>query len=138
MKALTIKQPWASLIIHGIKDVENRSWNTKFRGKFLIHSSKTFDTDATLTKRQVDLCVSKGFLKQNDDGSWDWKIDFPRGVILGECNLIDVMPPTATPSTDASIWKENMAFGLVISDAKQLDEPIPVKGNLGFWEYNMK
>ena len=32
MKALTIKQPWASLIVHGIKDIENRTWRTDYRG----------------------------------------------------------------------------------------------------------
>ena len=39
MKAITIRQPWASLIVHGIKDIENRSWQTNFRGRVLIHSS---------------------------------------------------------------------------------------------------
>lgn len=39
MKALSIRQPWAWLIIHGGKDVENRSWHTKFRGRFLVHAS---------------------------------------------------------------------------------------------------
>lgn len=43
MKALSIKQPWAWLITQGIKDVENRSWRTGFRGDFLIHASKSFD-----------------------------------------------------------------------------------------------
>ncbi|NBF09766.1 ASCH domain-containing protein [Pseudomonas sp. Fl4BN1] len=40
MKALSIRQPWAWLIIHGGKDVENRSWHTKYRGRFLVHASK--------------------------------------------------------------------------------------------------
>lgn len=38
MKAITIRQPWASLIVHGIKDIENRSWQTNFRGRVLILS----------------------------------------------------------------------------------------------------
>lgn len=40
MKALSIKQPYATLIAKGIKDVENRTWKTNFRGKIYIHSSK--------------------------------------------------------------------------------------------------
>lgn len=134
MKALTIRQPWASLVAHGIKDVENRSWSTRFRGKFLIHSAKVFDTNAKLTKKQVEECVNKGVLKRNDDGSWDWLIDFPRGVILGECELADIKPP-AINSDDESIWKEDIAFGLVIKNAKLLEKPIPANGSLGFWEY---
>lgn len=39
MKALSIKQPWASLIANGIKDIENRTWQTKFRGRIYIHAS---------------------------------------------------------------------------------------------------
>lgn len=41
MKALSIRQPWAWLIAHGYKDIENRVWPTDYRGKFLIHASST-------------------------------------------------------------------------------------------------
>lgn len=41
MKALSIKQPWAWLIVHGFKPIENRTWATRYRGRFLIHASKT-------------------------------------------------------------------------------------------------
>lgn len=40
LPALTIRQPWADLILSGVKDVENRHWSTRFRGPLLIHSSK--------------------------------------------------------------------------------------------------
>ena len=39
MKAITIKQPFASLIVEGIKDIENRTWKTNLRGRVLIHAS---------------------------------------------------------------------------------------------------
>lgn len=45
MKAITIKQPWASLIVVGIKDVENRTWKTNFRGRVLIHASAKADKE---------------------------------------------------------------------------------------------
>ena len=41
MKALTIRQPWASLIVDGEKRVENRTWPTKYRGPLLIHAGKS-------------------------------------------------------------------------------------------------
>lgn len=51
MKAITIKQPWASLIVHGIKDIENRTWLTHFRGRVLIHAAgshgRKFSVDLT-------------------------------------------------------------------------------------------
>lgn len=43
MKALSILQPWAWLIVEGYKDVENRTWKTGFRGKFLIHAPQVVD-----------------------------------------------------------------------------------------------
>jgi hypothetical protein len=46
MKILSIRQPWAHLIVHGSKNVENRSWPTKYRGAFLIHASLNIDRAA--------------------------------------------------------------------------------------------
>jgi hypothetical protein len=43
LKALTIRQPWASLIIAGIKDVENRTWSTGYRGELVIHAGRSVD-----------------------------------------------------------------------------------------------
>lgn len=43
MKALSIKEPWAWLIVQGIKDIENRTWRTNYRGRVLIHASRSFD-----------------------------------------------------------------------------------------------
>jgi hypothetical protein len=48
MLALSVRQPWAWMIIHGGKDVENRDWPTKVRGRVLIHAAKT------MTKREWD------------------------------------------------------------------------------------
>ncbi len=43
MKVLTIKQPWATLIMQGDKRFEFRSWQTKYRGDLLIHAGKGID-----------------------------------------------------------------------------------------------
>ncbi|HDU8694716.1 TPA: ASCH domain-containing protein, partial [Morganella morganii subsp. morganii] len=40
MKAISIRQPWAWLIVNGHKDIENRSWRTKYRGQVLVHASQ--------------------------------------------------------------------------------------------------
>lgn len=45
MKALSIRQPWAWLIIHGGKDIENRTWHTSHRGRFLVHAAKGMTKD---------------------------------------------------------------------------------------------
>lgn len=45
MKALSIRQPWAWLIVNGHKPVENRTWATNHRGDLLIHAGQVFDTE---------------------------------------------------------------------------------------------
>jgi hypothetical protein len=52
MKALSIMQPWAWLIVNGLKDIENRKWSTDFRGEFLVHAGKTYDEGAHIALRQ--------------------------------------------------------------------------------------
>ena len=43
---LSIRQPWAYLVVNDIKNIENRSWKTKYRGKFFVHASLRYDTYA--------------------------------------------------------------------------------------------
>lgn len=43
MKVLSIREPWASIIINGYKEYEFRSWKTNYRGKILIHASKNIE-----------------------------------------------------------------------------------------------
>ena len=49
VKILSIRQPWAYLIIHGSKNIENRSWPTKYRGQLLVHASLNIDHEACRT-----------------------------------------------------------------------------------------
>ena len=69
MKTLSLKQPFAELILQGRKKIELRKWNTQFLGEFLIHSSKIPDDKAM-----------KKFGFEN----------LPCGFILGKANLVDV------------------------------------------------
>src|SRR5215472_10255761 len=48
VKILSIRQPWAYLITRGSKDIENRSWPTKYRGPFLVHASLRVEKKACL------------------------------------------------------------------------------------------
>jgi hypothetical protein len=45
MKVLSIRQPWAFLIVNGHKNIENRDWLTAYRGPVLIHAGKQWDED---------------------------------------------------------------------------------------------
>ena len=55
MKALTLKQPWASLILSGAKRVETRSWSTNYRGPLIIAAS------AAISKADHALCYTDPF-----------------------------------------------------------------------------
>ena len=119
MKALSLKQPFAELVVSGRKTIELRKWNTKFRGKFLIHSSKTPD--------------KKGMEKFGFG-------ELPNGFIVGEANLANVKEYKSKEEfdNDKSWHLANDAYGkygFILEDAKRI-KPIPAKGMLGFWDYN--
>jgi len=71
MKVLTIKQPWATLIMQGDKKYEFRSWQTKHRGDLLIHAGKGVDKEAV--KRLKQYLPDK----------------LPQGLILGKVKIVD-------------------------------------------------
>lgn len=91
-KVLSIKQPWASLIAHGIKDIENRSWKTKFRGTILIHVSAPTKFNVGFTDDQAKLAIP--VLKTAIDGT------MPFGAIIGEVDIVDCV------INHSSIWAE--------------------------------
>ena len=128
MKVLTIKQPWAALIMQKDKRFEFRSWQTKYRGDLLIHAGKGIDKEAM--KR-----LSKYIPK-----------DMTTGKILGKVTLVDCVKMSSEFKemllkenkdiyTDSS-FKEN--YGWQLENAEVFDEPIEAKGKLSLWEYDLK
>ena len=126
MKVLTIKQPWATLIMQGDKRFEFRGWQTKYRGELLIHAGKGIDKEAI--KR-----LSKYLPKE-----------LPLGKILGKVTLVDCIK--MSPEFKEELLKENRDiytkssfqenYGWQIENVQVFDEPIDAKGHLSLWEYN--
>lgn len=115
--ALTVKQPWAHLICHGYKSIENRSWNTNYRGPLLIHASKLVDYAGL--GRATSLAKSIGVVLPSFT-SWS------SGGVVGVANLVDVI----TESDD--MFFEG-PFGFVLDEAK----PITFyrkSGSPGLWK----
>lgn len=77
-RALTIRQPWASLIAAGVKTIETRSWQTGYRGPLLIHAGKA------LYRREDCEAVAEQL------GS-KWPI-LPLGAVVAVADLVDVVP----------------------------------------------
>jgi len=121
MKALSIKQPFAELILQGRKKIELRTWNTKFRGEFLIHASKIPNKQAMKTFNFTDLHY---------------------GFIVGKAKLVDVKIYKNEEEHNkdkelhlASNYSDT--HGFILNDIERL-KPIPYKGNLNFWNFKGK
>lgn len=122
MKALSIKQPWASLIVDGHKPLENRSWNTKFRGEFYIHASKKFDRKGYQWVRDNFPNIDISPMYMNSGG------------IVGKATLINVVHESEerllTEKDKPWFFGE---YGFILDNAKPLPFA-PYKGQLGFFE----
>ena len=126
MKCLSISQPFSDLILQGKKTIELRSWNTKFRGEFLIHSPK---------KIRIDDCKR---LKINEKS-------LITGAIIGKAEIFDVKKyhSSLEISKDhklhfASTKLQDKKFGFMIKNAKAFRIPLPCNGKLGFFEINLE
>lgn len=114
MKALSIMQPWAWLIVSGQKDIENRSWSTTFRGRILVHAGKRMDVEGEM------------WLRNNMPWVFDKTMIFARGGIVGEVEI------TGCVQESTSQWF-NGPFGFQLADGKPLPFR-PLRGKLGFFE----
>lgn len=127
MKALTIKQPWAGLIIAGIKDVENRTWKTAYRGRVLIHTSKTPCSRGELEAYPLPALSKSINLNEYTPGQ------FTNGAIIGSIELVDCV------MNHPSEWAEKGVYNWVLTDPVKFEKPIlNVKGMLGLWDYKGK
>lgn len=83
MKCLSIMQPWASLVMHGLKTIETRSWSTTHVGPLLIHAG------SKATHAQIELRHEEPFRSALAGvGIHRWQ-DLPLGVVLGTVVLME-------------------------------------------------
>jgi hypothetical protein len=124
MKALSLKQPWLWAVLHASKLVENRRWNTHYRGPILLHASKgcTQDYYAGAVNWMAAYDLLPG------DGLPPALHLMPRGGIVGRARIVDVippgnLPPTFRPASWAGIdmrWHMPEQFGFVLADVESL------------------
>ncbi len=127
MKAITIRQPWASLIAENIKTIEIRSWQTRYRGRLYIHAGKGID---------------RKYLKDYEN-IINIK-DMPKGNIIAECNLTDCVlldkkyidNYNKLNKHKGYILKDDCIgyYGWILSDIKKI-KPIEINGKLSLWDY---
>lgn len=124
MKVISIRQPWASLIINGYKKYEFRTWKTSFRGIIYIHASQQME------KNQLDRFQSL-------------KFHYPTGVIIGMVEITDCVKVT-------KLWEDQLieqnefiygatrnrtGYAFEMKQAYKFEKPIKVSGQLGIWNY---
>lgn len=127
--ALSIKQPWASLIAHGFKDIENRTWPTRFRGLFYIHASKVLDPDECIAAQNLIMNPRldfPNFYKIRETLGETKFRDLPKGAIIGTAEIVDCVTESESP------WFVG-EFGFVIKNARLFKTPMPCPGALSFW-----
>lgn len=145
MKAITVKQPYAHLICAGIKDIENRTWKTNYKGRILIHASMDKSLNLTvLTKEQYQDAANRlNPIPTISSDKWD------RGAIIGSVEIVDCV------INHPSIWAEKEVledwtsknipgkyskpvYNWVLANPILFDKPIlNVKGKLSFWDYDL-
>ncbi len=130
MKALSLTQPWAQLVVWGQKQFETRSWRTAHRGPIAIHASKSFP------KWAREFCDDEHFFEVL--GS-NWAESAPLGAIVGIVSVISCLPTEVV--IEQTISMDEQAFGdwspgryaWGLNGPLWLIDPIPVRGMLGLW-----
>jgi len=111
--ALSVRQPWANLLVWGLKTIEVRSWSTNYRGPLLIHASK-----------KVDEIGNKRFPMNNQ----------ALGAVVGQVDLIDVKPFTVELWSDLADSHLDLGpyfsglYAWYVTNPIPFDEPIPFPG----------
>lgn len=131
MRALTVRQPWAWAILHGGKDIENRTRNVAgpYRGPVAIHAGQSEDEPA-----YDDDMIRQALGEQAD--SWYLLERMATGAFLGVVDLVSVHHDSdhgRHPSDRCSWWAQTDVWHLMLANPRPLPEPIPARGMLGLW-----
>jgi len=163
MKALTLYQPWATLVAIGAKRIETRSWKTNYRGPLAIHVSKNKKIDHNLWWSEPFASALEGTLVHIGPSqllgqtSTSYQIltqNLCLGCVIATCELV------ACQKIDDYDWsvyqsgwmkgthffeasQKEKAFGnfeigrymWFLANIQKLPEPIPAKGAMGLWEF---
>ena len=112
--ALSVQQPWAWLVVHGHKDIENRDWPTRVRGPVAIHAGKKIDHDGVrfIAREYPDIALPT---------------HFETGGIVGVVTVTDCV------RSHPSRWFQG-AYGFVLAGQRAVPF-VPCRGQLGFFRW---
>lgn len=132
MKApvLSVARPWSTWLAAGIKDIENRTWTTNYRGPMWIHAAKSWNDDATDIAEQIlgDWVIEDLRFSVRTD-------DHPTGILA----LVDLTGVCErgrdfrNGCAECGPWAAHGQYHMRIANPRPLTEPIPARGRLGLW-----
>ena len=131
MKAITLTQPWATLMAIGAKTLETRGWATKYRGPIAIHAAKAWDSSD---------CEHEPFRSVLMAAGYDRDEKIPRGAILAIAELVNCIPTTYASFVNRPPHEEEFGnygpgrYAFDMRNVFRLVEPIPCRGALSLWD----
>lgn len=131
VKALTLLQPWATLVAIRAKKIETRSWSTPYRGPLLIHASKKLPQDAywALVKSPFSEALAKAGIERVEQ--------YHPGCIIAVVDLMDCVRITADnapPEPEFSFGNYTPGrYAWHLANVQVFPAPVPARGSLGLW-----
>jgi hypothetical protein len=140
VKALTVRQPWATLIASGAKRIETRGWAPGYRGRLAIHAAKGFPGSAKA------VCLDEPFFSAlTVERGAQQALALPFGAIIATADLVEVLrigpsssgwrPPGGERERAFGDYRDGRYAWLLV-DVEPLAVPVPAKGALGLWEWH--
>lgn len=126
MRALTLTQPWASLVVEGRKRYETRGWSVSFRGRIAIHAAKGMPGWARQAAIEFGL---------NPD-------TLPRGTVIGEVTIADCYPTheivhlQSEQEIEYGDWSAGR-FAWALTEPAIYAVSVPAVGHLGLWDWTI-
>ncbi|XP_006979385.1 activating signal cointegrator 1 isoform X3 [Peromyscus maniculatus bairdii] len=129
---LSMHQPWASLLVRGIKRVEGRSWYTAHRGRLWIAATGKKPSPQEVSELQATYCLLRG-------KDLEFPNDYPSGCLLGCVDLIDCLSQKQFQEQFPDISQESDSpFVFICKNPQEMVVKFPIKGNPKIWKLDSK
>jgi hypothetical protein len=130
VKALSLWQPWASLVALGHKRIETRHWPTSHRGTLAIHAAMRWDDETDAVFEAANLILAAA-------GRPKLAHPLPRGAIVAVCRLVGCEQshgPGRWPTLERAFGDLSEGrWAWRLADVRALDPPVPCRGMQGLW-----
>jgi activating signal cointegrator 1 len=135
VKAITVRQPWATLIAMGAKHYETRFWSTSYRGPLAIHASSAFPSEARA------LCVDDELFRETlNQGGYLNPTKLPLGACICFVQLTEVRPARSLSAdlSERELYFGNWSpgwFGWKLENVQVFPQPFPARGRMSLWDW---